>query len=112
MATFLLNGLGLSQGAKLVSTNDRYLTFSIIFRLVPRGDEKKCAAFCTIRLDVLQGRSVEIFAQKNENLTCLSSTLSRIVAKKLDPTLKPSPLKEITDLTHFYAHKSKCPRRF
>ena len=34
------------------------------------------------------------------------------VAKQLDRTLKPSNLKEITYLTHFYPRKSKGPRLF
>ena len=33
-------------------------------------------------------------------------------ARKLDPTLKPCNLKEITYITHFYAQMAKCPRRF
>ena len=54
---FFFNGaLGLSLGAKLVSTYDRPSYSSIIFRLFPGGDEKKkCAAFSTNRLEVLQG---------------------------------------------------------
>ena len=75
--------LGLSLGAKLVSTIDRPPIFSIIFRLFPRGGlKKKCTAFCTIRLDVLQGMSVESFAQKNEDLTYPCSRRSRIQQKK------------------------------
>ena len=76
---FFLNGLGLSLGAKLASTNDRPSIFSIIFRIFSqRGRSINCAAFRTIRLDVLQGMSVEKFAQKIDDLTCLCSTLSRI----------------------------------
>ena len=63
---------GLSLGADLVSTNDRLSIFSILFRLFPSGGEKtNCAAFCTVRIDVLQRMLVEIFAQKIEDLTCL-----------------------------------------
>ena len=66
MANKSIAGLGLSLEAKLVSTNGR---------LFPSGDEKNyCAAFCTIRLDVLQ----VISAPKIEDLTCLCSTLCRI----------------------------------
>ena len=36
-----ITGLGLSLGAKLVSTNDRPSLFSKIFRLCPSGGEKK-----------------------------------------------------------------------
>ena len=71
--------LGLSLGAKLVSTYDRTSFFSITHRLFPSGGEKiNCAAFCTARLDLLQGMSVELIAQKVEDLTCLCSTLRRI----------------------------------
>ena len=56
MTNFFFTGLGLSLGAKLVSTNDRSSMFSIIFRLFPSGGVKKnCAALCTVRLDVPQG---------------------------------------------------------
>ena len=34
------------------------------------------------------------------------------LAKKLDPALKQSGLKEITYLPHFHAPKAKYPRRF
>ena len=111
---FFCNGLGLSLGAQLVSTNDRPSIFSKIFGLFASGGEEKCAAFCTIRLDVLQGMPVEISAQKIEDLTCLCSVfnIKQNLAKKLDPTLKPSNLKEITCLTHFYAKKPKRPLWF
>ena len=53
---FFFNGLGLSLGEKLVSTNGRLSYSSIIFRLFQSGCEKKnCAVFCTNRLEVLQG---------------------------------------------------------
>ena len=58
-----------------VSTNDRPSFFSIISRPFPSGDKKtKYAAFCMIRLNVLQGMSVENFGQEFEHLTCLCST--------------------------------------
>ena len=41
MAIFFKIGLGLSLGAKLVSTNDRPSMFSVIFRIFPGGGEKK-----------------------------------------------------------------------
>ena len=65
MASFVFNGLGLSLGANLVSTNDRRLLFSMLSRLFPTGGvtTNNCAIFCTIRLDVLQGMPEEIFAQ-------------------------------------------------
>ena len=73
-----VSGCLLSLGAALVSTNDRPSIFSIIFRFLPSGGNKiKCAAFCTNRfggLEVkLQGMSVDVFAAKIEDLTCLCS---------------------------------------
>ena len=41
MARFFHTGLGLSPGAKLVSTNDRPSIVIIMFRLFPTGGEKK-----------------------------------------------------------------------
>ena len=74
MASFFFNGLGLSLGAKLVSTNGRPSYSSIIFRLFPsEGEKKNGVAFCTNRLEVLQGMSVEFFAKEVEDLTCLCS---------------------------------------
>ena len=76
---------------------------------------KNCAAFCTIRLDVLQGMSVEFFAQKIEDLTCLCFNIEQNLANKLDPTLNRSHLKETayhTGTHFFYARKSQRPRRF
>ena len=78
MASFKLYGLGLSLGAKLISATDRPSMFSIMFKLSPSGSENtKCAALCTIRLDVLQGMSVEIVARTIEDLIFLCSTPSR-----------------------------------
>ena len=72
-------GFRLSLGAKLVSTNDRPSIFIIILRLFPSGGQKQnCAAFRTIRVNVLHGMFVDFFEQKIEDLTCLCSTLSRI----------------------------------
>ena len=58
--------------------------------------------------------SVEKFAQKNRrsNLTMFNIIRHNLAKKKLDPTLKPSNMKGMTNLTHFYAQKSKGPRRF
>ena len=71
----------MSRGAKLVPTNGKpsFFSASIIFRFFPsRGEKKKIAAFCATRLEVvLQGISVEIFAQKMEDLAHLSSTLTK-----------------------------------
>ena len=46
--------------------------------------------------------SVEVCAQKIEDLTCCVFNIKqKNLAKTLDPTLKPSNLKEITYITHF-----------
>ena len=43
------------------------------------------------------------FAQNDENFTCLCSTLTKHnLAKKLDPTLKPSRLKEISYVSYSF----------
>ena len=52
-----------------------------------------------------------IFRAKNRRSDLSVFNIKQNLAKKLDPTLKPSHLKEVMDLTHFYAQKSKCPRR-
>ena len=54
--------------------------------------------------------SVEFFAQKLEDLTCLLHIRQKL-AKKLDPTLKPSNLKEITCLL-ISTHKSQNGHAF
>ena len=68
--------------------------FYIIQAFSKRERKANCAAFCTNRLEVLQGMSVEIFAQKLKDVTYPCSTFSR-----LDATLKPSNLKEIAYFT-------------
>ena len=76
---FFFNGVGLSLGAKLVSTNDRPSYSLKIYRPFPSGGEQiNCAAFCVNRLEVLQGMPVEFFAQKIKDPACLCSALSRI----------------------------------
>ena len=52
------------------------------------------------------------FCAKNQRPDLPALNIKQNIAKKLDPTLKSSQLKEITYLTHFYARKSKYPRRF
>ena len=66
MANFVIDGLGLCQGAKLVSTIGRSSIFLFIFRLFPSGEEKIfCAAFCTSLLELTKGMSAELFGLKN-----------------------------------------------
>ena len=66
---FLLNGLGLSLGAKLVSTNDRPSYPSVILRLFPTGgEEKNCAAFCANRLEVLKACMSYMFSRKKSKI--------------------------------------------
>ena len=71
-----------------------------------------CSAFCTNRLEALQDMSVEISAQKIKDLNLPVFNIKQNLARKLDPSLKPSNLKELTCLPHFYAQKAHCPRRF
>ena len=52
------------------------------------------------------------FRAKNRRADLPVFNIEQTLAKKLDPVLKPSHLKEIRYLTHFFAQKSKCPRRF
>ena len=122
---FCFSGLGLSLGAKFVSTNDRPSNSSIIFRLFPsggkkkncaafrRGKKKNCAAFCMNRLEVRTPRHVwSKFRAKNRRSDPLVFIVKQNLARKLDPRLQPSNLREITYLANFYAQRAKCPRRF
>ena len=105
-------GFGLSLGAKLVSTNDRPSTCSTIFSFFfPAGAKTDCAAFCTIHWNVLQGIPVE-FSRQNSRSDLPVFNIKQNLAKKLDPRLKSSRLKDLAYPNHFYAQKSKCPRRF
>ena len=129
MASFFFNDLGLSLGARLVSTNDRPSYSSIILRLFPSGGEKKkCAAFCTGLFQAearkkmccilhepvggTPGRACTNFLAKNRRSGLPVFNIKQNLAKKLDHTLEPRNWKGITCLTHFYAQKYKCPRRF
>ena len=49
------------------------------------GEKTNCAAFGMIRLDVLQGISVEIFAQQNRRSDLPVFNIKQNLAKKLDP---------------------------
>ena len=65
---FFFFGLGLSLGAKLVSTNDRSFIFLNNIPAFPSGGEKtNCPAFCTNRLEVL-GMTVDVFAQQESKI--------------------------------------------
>ena len=91
MAIFVLPASGCLSERNSYRPKTGLQCFSLLFRLFPsRGDKKSCAAFCTIRLDLLQGMSAEFFEQKIENLTCPCSNIEQNLAKTLDPTLKPS----------------------
>ena len=80
--------------------------FPITFRLFSqRGRRKKNAAFCTIRLDVLQGMSVEIFARKSKIWPVCGSTLN-ISAKKTGSYTKTKSFEGNNVLTHFHAQNS------
>ena len=87
-------------------------TFSIIFRLFPNGGEKKIASHFAPSGWMCAPRHVgRIFRAKNRRSDLPVFNMKHNLAKKLDLTLKPSYFKEKTYLTHFYAQKSKCPRR-
>ena len=69
------NGLeprAVSIGAKLISTNDRPSMFAIILRLFPSGGEKTIATRFARPGWRSPRQSVEMSAQKIEDLTCLS----------------------------------------
>ena len=108
-----ITSLGLSLEAKLVSTNDRPSIFSILVGLFPSGGEKQNAPHFARSGWTYSKACPYNFREKNRrsNLPCLCSNIKHIRAKKMDPTLEPSHFKEITYPTHFYARKSKCPRR-
>ena len=100
MAKQKIDGVGLSLGAKLVSTNERPLIFSILLlRLFPSGGEKQnCAAFCTIWLNVLQRHVCRKVRAKNRRSDLPVFNVKQNPAKKMDQRLKTSHLKEITYL--------------
>ena len=52
------------------------------------------------------------FRAKNRRSDLPVFNIEQNLARKLDPTLKPSNLKGIAYLTHFYAQKARYPRRF
>ena len=56
--------------------------------------------------------SVEIFAQKIEDLDLPMFNIKQNLAKKLDRTLKTKYFDGMTYLTHFFAQKSKRTRCF
>ena len=79
---FCFYGLGLSLGAKLVSTNDGPSTFSILGSIQAFSERQARKESHRILHEpvrgTLHGISVGYFAKKNEDLTCLCSTSSRI----------------------------------
>ena len=96
-----------------MSTNDRPSYSSKIFRLFPSEGEKiNFAAFCTNRLEVLRRHVCRGFRATNPITYLPVFKIKRNLGRKLDPSPKPSNLKEITYLTNFYAQKAKCPRHF
>ena len=113
MANSFFNGLGLSLGAKLVSINDRPSYFSIIFRpFYKRRREKKIRHILHESVGGTPRHVCRIIRAKSLRSDLPAFNITQNLAKKLDPRLKPSNLKEITYLAHFYAQKSKHPRRF
>ena len=100
---FFFHGLGLSLGAKLVSTNDRPSYSSMIFRLFPSGAEKKNAQHFHQPNGGTRRHMCRKFRENVRRVDLPAFNVEQNLARKLDPTLKPSNLKEISYLTHFYA---------
>ena len=110
MAIFFFNGLGLPLGAKLVSTNDRLSIFFNIFRFFPTGGEKLAAPhFARTGWRYTPRHVCRFFRAKHRRSDLPMFNIKQNLAKKLDPRLKPSHLKEIAYLTRFYAQKSNLP---
>ena len=88
---YFFNGLRLSLGSKLVSTNNSRSSYpSKTSRPFPSGGEKKDrAAFCTNRLKVLQGVSLYIFSPRIRRSDLPVFNMKQNLAKKkLDHTVK------------------------
>ena len=100
MAILLLTAPDCLIERETCTNNDRgaFICFNNIFRLFPSGGRKtNCAAFCTNRLEVLQGMSrlKKTFPQKDRRSDRSVFRIERNLGEKLDPTtLKPGHLKE------------------
>ena len=95
-----------------MSTNDRPSFFSILFRLFASGGEKTLRRILHDPVGRTPRHVCTIFRSKNRRADLPVFKITQNLAKKLDPILKPSHLKEIMYLTPFHAQKSKCPRCF
>ena len=113
MAIFFFNGLGLSPGAKLVSTNGRPSIFSIIFRLFPSGGgTKKLRRILHKPVGGIPGHASRIFRAKNRGSDLPAwSTYSRILRKSGSHTKTKSFARNNVSYS-FLRTKVQCPRRF
>ena len=107
-----INGLGLSLGAKFVSINDRFIFFNNIQAFSKRRRGKKLRRILHEAVGGTPRHVYRIFRAKNRRSDLPVIHITHNLARKLDPTLKPCNLKEMTCLTRFYTQKPKCPRRF
>ena len=98
------NGLGPSLGAKIVSTNGRPSTFSIIFRLFPSGGEKKIAPHLHEPAGGTPRHLCRFFRANNRRSDLPMFNIKQNLAQKLDPTLKLFHLEETPVLN--FAHES------
>ena len=113
MDSFLFYGLGLSLGAKLVSTNDWPSFFSNNIRpfFLP-GAKNKLRSILHRPVGRTPKHVCRNFRAKNRRSDLPVFNIKQNLAKKLDPTPKSRNLKEITYLTQYCDQTSKCPRRF
>ena len=61
---YFLRPWAVSRSETRIDQWQAFDVFNNIYIFPSRGENKNCAAFCTIQFDVLQGMSVECFAQK------------------------------------------------
>ena len=95
-------------------TLQKYFLYMYLFRLFPSGGEKnELRRILHGPVEGTPSMSVENFDKKDENLTCLCLTLSRIYRKTgFSTKTKSCEGNNVRNLDHFYPQKSKCPRRF
>ena len=100
-------------GAKLISTNDRPLIFSVTFRLFPAGAKKQNAPHLHDPVGNTPRHVCRKFRAKYRRSDVPVFNIKQNLAKKRDPTLKSIHMKESRILLIF-THKSpsKYPRRF
>ena len=110
----LITASGCLLGAKLVSASGRPSIFFQSCLGFSRAGAKNNIAPHFARTGwrlVTPRRGCGFFRAKTRRSDMRMFNGKRSLAKKVDPALKPSQLKEVTYLTHLYAQKWKCPRR-